>query len=93
MNARTLLLSFLALPLFLAGCRGCDDQTNKVKPVLAVTPTQINFGRVKAGGGMGEAVVKLSAQSNTSVAIDAITLEDGPIAGTAAGATEQYRST
>lgn len=86
MNARLLLAAAVVLPLVTAGCRGCDDQTNKVKAVLTVSPTSLDFGQVKVGDS-GEGIVKLTSQSQTSVVISGITVEDGSIPGSAAAYT------
>lgn len=82
MRVRLLLAAATCASLFL-GCRGCEGSTNKVKPILAVTPNQLNFGKVKVGQS-AELVGTLEAQSNTSVSITGWTLSDGPIAGAAA---------
>lgn len=66
-----------------AGCRGCDDETNRVKPILAVSPTRIDFAEVKVGNGV-ERTVKLMSQSQGSVSITGVTVRDGTVPGSAA---------
>lgn len=83
MNVRQLLLAVVTATCVLgAGCRGCDDTTRAVKPVVAVTPTQLNFGQVKVGAA-SELPVKLTSESQTSVQILGATFRDGAIPGSA----------
>ncbi len=75
MNARALLVPLVALPFVFGACR-CDTGVDRVKPVLAVSPTKLTFGEVKVGF-TSELPVKLEAQVNSPVAISSLSLE-GP---------------
>ena len=83
MNSRILVLGTLAMiGAVLPGCR-CGDNVQTVKPDLAVTPAQLAFGKVKAGG-QAELPLKLASQSQAPVTLHKISLRDATAPGGAA---------
>lgn len=78
-------LPFLLLALggLLAGC-DCKPHVATVKPTLGVTPTALDFGKVKKGRSAPLAL-KLEAQTNAAVTLSSLTLESGGAPGGAEG--------
>jgi hypothetical protein len=83
MRFPSLPVALLVLPFLSAGCN-CDPGIQRVKPVLGVSPAQLNFGQVKVGDSV-ELQVKLEAQVNSPVSITGLTLQDGLAPGGASG--------
>src|SRR5919198_4865788 len=80
MNARLTLPAFV-LALLLSGC--AKEKIQKIRPALAVSPTALDFAKVKVGD-VAEQTITLSSQSQAAVAITSATLHDGSAPGGAA---------
>ncbi len=66
-------LSVIALVLAVSGCK-CGPTVTKVNPSLGVSPSGLDFGRVKVGGSR-LLTVRLEAQSRTAVVFSSIVIE------------------
>jgi hypothetical protein len=81
MNARFSLSAF-ALAILFARC-SCEENIQPIKPVLAVSPSTLDFGKVKVGE-VAERMITLSSHSQAAVSIDGATLSDDTAPGGAA---------
>ncbi len=82
MNSRLLSLGTLVVVgAVLSGCR--DDSVRAVQPDLVVSPAQLTFGKVKAGG-QAELPLKLISQSQAAVTLHKLSLRDASAPGGAA---------
>src|SRR5919198_2916149 len=77
MNARLTLPAFV-LALVLSSC--AKEKIQRIRPVLGVSPTALDFAKVKVGD-IVERMITLSSQSQAAVAIDSATLHDGSAPG------------
>src|SRR5919198_1860986 len=80
MNARLTLPAFV-LALVLSSC--AKEKIQQIRPVLGVSPTALDFAKVKVGD-VAEQTITLSSQSQAAVAINSATLHDGSAPGGAA---------
>ncbi|MGA9521736.1 MAG: choice-of-anchor D domain-containing protein, partial [Myxococcaceae bacterium] len=79
MTSRLLVLGTLAVfGAVFPGCR--NDNVRAVPPDLAVSPAQLAFGKVKAGG-QAELPLKLASQSQAAVTLHKLSLRDGNAPG------------